>query len=459
MQPGDYVLIQFAHNDEKNNGMDGDELKAYHNKVGETDKAAATDYRGTTPSGTYKDYLRKYVEETRAAGCHPVLVAPICRMYFSGNTIRRAGQHDLGDKFSKLTDTGVLEGQSVPVTDHSMDYVYQMKSVAEELNVPFIDLTTATKNLYLSYGDAKCHDLLSDHNGSTHLSTIGATLIARQAATLLKAAGILVDNIVIPSDLSVSPAEADLGEGYKGQTMTKEISVNGFGLTPADGSVKISATAGLKVSLDKTTWADQISIPYSEGTLVKNFYVQIELTATGSNEGIVTLIQGSKTIEIPVKATAISLEGGTAVKAYWRLEKNDECQLTGPVTVVPQSFEGMYVQKYSSPNANTVWPEWTGYDATRKTQRCLIVGDNWPEGEIDEVSTRYIQFGITAAKGTTLKIDNISMFVCGCGGNGMRCHINYSKEPNLPISIPFLAHMHACQQYARSERHASHLSR
>lgn len=444
MQPGDYVLIQFAHNDEKNNGMDGDELKAYYNKVGETDKAAATDYRGTTPSGTYKDYLRKYVEETRAAGCHPVLVAPICRMYFSGNTIRRAGQHDLGDKFSKLTDTGVLEGQSVPATDHSMDYVYQMKSVAEELNVPFIDLTTATKNLYLSYGDAKCHDLLSDNNGSTHLSTIGATLIARQAATLLKAAGILVDNIVIPSDLSVSPAEADLGEGYKGQTMTKEISVNGFGLTPADGSVKISATAGLKVSLDKTTWADQISIPYSEGMLVKNFYVQIELTATGCNEGIVTLIQGSKTIKIPVKATAISLEGGTAVKAYWRLEKNDECQLTGPVTVVPQSFEGMYVQKYSSPNANTVWPEWTGYDATRKTQRCLIVGDNWPEGEIDEVSTRYIQFGITAAKGTTLKIDNISMFVCGCGGNGMRCHINYSKEPNFanqhtifsPTSMP-----------------------
>ena len=285
---------------------------------------------------------------------------------------------------------------------------------------------------------------MSDNNGSTHLSTIGATLIARQAATLLKAAGILAENIVIPSDLSVSPAEADLGEGYKGQTMTKEISVNGFGLTPADGSVKISATAGLKVSLDKTTWTDQISIPYSEGMLVKNFYVQIELTATGSNEGIVTLIQGSKTIEIPVKATAISLEGGTAVKAYWRLEKNDECQLTGPVIVVPQSFEGMYVQKYSSPNAKTVWPEWTGYDATRKTQRCLIVGDNWPEGEIDEVSTRYIQFGITAAKGTTLKIDNISMFVCGCGGNGMRCHINYSKEPNFanqhtifsPTSMP-----------------------
>lgn len=444
MQPGDYVLIQFSHNDEKNNGMDGDELKAYYNKVGETDKAAATDYRGTTPFGTYKDFLRKYVKETRDLGCHPVLVAPICRMYFSGNTIRRSGQHDLGDKFSKLTDGGVVENQKLPSIDHTMDYVYQMKSVAEELDVPFIDLTTATRELYLSYGEKKCLDMLSDHNGSTHLSTIGATLIARQVASLLKNDGILADNIVIPSDLSVSPVNADLGEGYKGQMMTKEISVNGFGLTPADGSVEVSATSGLKVSLDKVTWTDKISIPYSGSTLVTSFYMQLELAATGSNEGVITIKQGSKTIEIPVKATAISMEGGTPVKAYWSLEKNDDCQLTGPATIVPQSFEGMYVQRYASPNAKTVWPEWTGYDATRKTQRCLIVGDNWPEGEIDEVSTRYIQFGITAAKGTTLKIDNISMFVCGCGGNGMRCHINYSKEPNFanqhtifsPTSMP-----------------------
>lgn len=444
MKPGDYVFIQFSHNDEKSNGMDGNELKAYYNKVGETDKAEATDYRGTTPFGTYKDFLRKYVKETRDLGCYPVLVAPICRMYFSGNTIRRSGQHDLGDKFSKLTDGGVVENQKLPSTDHTMDYVYQMKSVAEELDVPFIDLTTATQELYLSYGEKKCLDMLSDHNGSTHLSTVGATLIARQVASLLKNDGILADNIVIPSDLSVSPVNADLGEGYKGQMMTKEISVNGFGLTPADGSVEVSATSGLKVSLDKVTWTDKISIPYSGSTLVTSFYMQLELAATGSNEGVITIKQGSKTIEIPVKATAISMEGGTPVKAYWSLEKNDDCQLTGPATIVPQSFEGMYVQRYASPNANTVWPEWTGYNATHKTQRCLIVGDNWPEGEIDEVSTRYIQFGITAAKGTTLKIDNISMFVCGCGGNGMRCHINYSKEPNFanqhtifsPTSMP-----------------------
>lgn len=444
MQPGDYVLIQFSHNDEKNSGMDGDELKAYYNKVGDTDKATATDYRGTTPSGTYKEYLCKYVEETRNAGCNPVLVAPICRMYFSGNTIKRSGLHDLGDKFSKLTDDGVLENQSLPTTDHTMDYVYQMKQVAEEMNVPFIDLTAATRDLYLSYGDEKCHSLLSDGDGSTHLSTVGATLIARQAASLLKNANILAGNIVIPSDLSVSPSEVDFGEGYKAQTMTKEISVNGFGLNPSDGTIEISAGNGALVSLDKSSWAEQVSLSYADGTIVKSFYVQLELSNTGENAAVVTVKQGDKSIEIPVNATAISMEGGTDVKAYWRLEKNDECELTGPAIVVAESWEGMYVQKYANPNAQTVWPEGTGYEATRKTQRNLITGDKWPEGEIDEVSTRYIQFGITAAKGTTLKIDNISLFACGCGGNGMRCHINYSKDPNFanqhtifsPTSMP-----------------------
>lgn len=89
IQPGDYVLIQFAHNDEKNDGMDGDEVKAYYESIGDQAKADATDYRGTTASGTYKEYLRKYVEETRALGATPVLVGAICRKYFTGSTIRR----------------------------------------------------------------------------------------------------------------------------------------------------------------------------------------------------------------------------------------------------------------------------------------------------------------------------------------------------------------------------------
>ena len=445
MQPGDYVLIQFSHNDEKNNGMDGDELKAYYEKTGQTALANSTDYRGTTPSGTYKEYLKKYVSETRAAGCTPILVAPICRMYFSGNTINRTGQHDLGDNFKKLTATGVLENQKLPASDHTMDYVYQMKLVAEEMNVPFIDLTTATKELYLSYGDEKCHSLLGDGKGSTHLATTGATLIARQCAQLLKKANILSDYIVLPSELSVSPTEADLGDAYKGQTLTKEFSLSGFSLTPTDGTVSITASKGVSVSTDKKTWSSSATINYSNGTLINTFYMQLTLTAPGKQTATITIKQGDKTLSVPVTANAVNLEGGTDVKAYWRLESDDKCSLTGPATVVPQTFEGMYVQRYANPNANTVWPEWTGFEASRKTQRNLIVGDNWPEGEIDEVSTRYIQFGVTAAEGTELKVDSIGMFVCGCGGNGMRCKVYYSTEDNFanPQNIFFPSSMPA----------------
>lgn len=444
MEPGDYVLIQFAHNDEKTGGMDGDELKAYYEKTGQTELAASTDYRGTTPSTTYKEYLRKYVNETRAAGCNPVLVAPICRMYFSGNTIRRNGQHDLGDSFSKLTDNGVLEKQSVPASDHSMDYVYQMKKVAEELDVPFIDLTAATKDLYLSYGDEKCHNILGDQKGSTHLATTGATLIARQCAQLLKNAGILSDYIYLPSEMTVSPEMADLGNAYKGQVLTKEFSLSGFSLSPANGTVNVTADKGVMLSADKTTWASSINIDYTDGTIIKNFYMQFALTDNGEQTATITVKQGDKTINIPVKATAVSLEGGKEVNAYWRLESNNDCALTGPAIVVPQTFEGMEIQRYANPNANTVWPEGTGFEASRKTQRNLIVGGVWPKDEIDEVSTRYIQWGITAAEGTELKIDNISLYVCGCGGNGMRCKVYYSTEDDfanpqnifMPASMP-----------------------
>ena len=91
----------------------------------------------------------------------------------------------------------------------------------------------------------------------------------------------------------------------------------------------------------------------------------------------------------------------------------------------------MTLQKYSNPNANTVWPEGTGFEASRKTQRNVIQGDSWPAGEIDEVSTRYIEFGITAMPETTLNIDEISYYMCGCGGNGMCVHVYYSTEDDF----------------------------
>ncbi|MBR4269209.1 MAG: hypothetical protein IKQ47_05440, partial [Prevotella sp.] len=140
-------------------------------------------------------------------------------------------------------------------------------------------------------------------------------------------------------------------------------------------------------------------------------------------------------------ATAVVLEGGAEVKAYWRLESNDDCVLTGPANIIPETYKGMLLQRYANPNKNTVWPDGTGYDATRKMQRNLVnnptetVKDGatvtvyrWPANEIDDNPDRYIEFGVKPNEGNDLKINNISLFLCGAGGNGMCAHVYYSTD-------------------------------
>ena len=425
---GDYVIITFGHNDEKNSGMDGYQLRDYYLSIGDNAAAKAVDLRGTIPSTTYKEWLGKIVDEAKALGATPIICSPVCRSYFSGSKIRRNGRHDLGDSFSVLTSGGIKEKQSVPADDHTMDYAYHSQKLAEEKGVSFIDLTTATAELYEYYGDTKCHEYLFDGEGSTHFNTTGAVLVARECARLMKAQNILTDAITLPTDLTVTPATGDLGEAYKGQTLQKEFTLNGFGLSPETGTVSITATDGIELSFDKKEWTKTLTSDYSGSTLVKTFYAQLTLASDGETTGTITINQGDKSIEIPVKAVAVTLEGGTEVKAYWRLEKDDSYELTGPATPIAQTFQGMYVQRYSNPNAKTVWPDWTGYDATRKMQRDLLTGDNWPAEEIDDNPDRYIQWGIKPAAGTELKIDQISLFASGCGGNGMCCHIYYSTD-------------------------------
>lgn len=435
IQAGDYVLIQFAHNDEKSGGCDGDELKAYYKSIGDDAKANSTDYRGTTASGTYKEYLRKYVNETRALGATPVLVGAICRKYFSGNTIRRNGRHDLGDNFSLIKDGKYTTGNKVGEDDHTYDYPYQMKQMAEEMGVQYLDLTTATKELYESYGDAKANELLFDGNGSTHTSAMGATLIARLAAQLMQKAGILTENINLTSDLSVNPSTLDFGQAYKGQTVVRDLQINGFDLTPAEGTVSITASDGIQVSADGTSFGPSATLSYKGGNMIASVKVSYDFAAAGDINGSITVTSGDKSVSVPVTGKCIELAAGVATSAYWRLEKDDACVTEGPVTVLGESYSEMKLQKYSAPNANTTWPEGTGFDATRKTQRNIIEGEAWPAGEIDEVSTRWIEFAVKPATGTTFNVNEISMYVCGCGGNGMRCKIYYSKEDNFANAV------------------------
>ena len=428
VEAGDYVIISFAHNDEKNGGMDGYQLKAYYESIGDAAAAAAVDLHGSIPSTTYKENLKKICDEARALGAQPILVGAVCRSYFTGSKIRRNGRHDLGDSFSILTENGPTTGNSLSASDHTMDYTYHMQQLAEAEQVPFIDLTSATAELYEGYGDAKCHELLFDGEGSTHFNTMGALLVARTCAQMMRQQGILADCITIPEDLSVTPLDGSFGQAYKGQTLQKEFTLSGFGLQPEEGTVSVTATEGIELSTNKQDWQTSLSVDYRASTLIQTFYAQVTLTETGTKEGKITVSSGETSIEIPVTATAVVLEGGTEVNVYWRLEKDDSYELTGLATVIPESWTGMYVQRYSNPNKNTTWPEWTNYDATRKTQRNLLTSDNWPANEIDDNPERYIEWGVKPTAGTTLSIDEISLFVCGCGGNGMCCHIYYSID-------------------------------
>ena len=184
-----------------------------------------------------------------------------------------------------------------------------------------------------------------------------------------------------------------------------------------------------------------MTVDYTSSTLIKTFYARVTLAGDGDFSSKVTVSQGDKSIEIPVTATAVVLEGGAEVKAYWRLESNDDCVLTGPANIIPETYKGMLLQRYSNPNKNTVWPDGTGYDATRKMQRNLVNNPvetvkngatvtvyRWPANEIDDNPDRYIEFGVKPNEGNDLKINNISLYICGCGGNGMCAHVYYSTD-------------------------------
>ncbi len=447
---GDYVIIQFSHNDEKNDGMDGDSVIA---KTGD----ASTDYRGTIPYSTYKDFLRSYVEETRALGANPILVAPMCRKYFTSGTIRRSGRHDLGDSFSILNDNGTIStGQSVPSDDRTMDYPYAMQQVAEEMDVPFIDLTTLSADLFIEYGEAACTELLFCTDDNTHPNALGAMMIARLVAQAMYEQGILSDHILQNADLLVNPTSIDFGGVYTNQAVVKEISVSGFDLSPETGTLDISITGGFTISTDKQNYSESISLDYTNGSLTyTTLYVRALVSEEGVATGTITFTNGTNTKEVPVSCEGVFLSGGEEFLLQWELSKDDSYVLTGMVEPIEESWAGMEVNGYRTPNSDVVWPDDSGITTDQLTQRNTIIGGTWPAGDIDEVSTRYIQFGVKASSSTILHVDSIGLYICGAGGSGMRCRISYALDESFASSTAiaeYASSMEANQVYAVSAK-------
>lgn len=138
------VLIQFGHNDQPGKGPD----------------------RETDPNTTFRDNLRRYVDESRAAGATPVLVTPLARRVF-----------DAGGK---------VRADLKPYADAA-------KAVATEKKVPLVDLYARSVEELERIGPGKVagygppHPTRPGQVDGTHLSAAGAAATAALIAAELKA--------------------------------------------------------------------------------------------------------------------------------------------------------------------------------------------------------------------------------------------------------------------------------
>ena len=149
LKSGDYVFIQFGHNDQK-----------YKDPS-----------RYTNPWTSYRRNLEKYVNETRAKGAFPIILSSIVR--------RKFNEH------GTLVDT------------HGT-YPFVARTVAEERNVPFIDMQLLTedyvnnigieksKEIYLWVPPGEYEKMPGGKQDDTHLSLQGATAYARLVVEEIK---------------------------------------------------------------------------------------------------------------------------------------------------------------------------------------------------------------------------------------------------------------------------------
>ncbi|MFG2355642.1 rhamnogalacturonan acetylesterase [Streptomyces sp. NPDC048521] len=136
IRPGDLLLIQFAHNDEK-----------------ATDPA-----RYTEPWTTYQDFLRLYLDGARARGARPVLATPVERRRFDA------------------------EGNAVPT--HG-DYPAAMRALAKEEGVALLDVEALSLALWQLLGveETKTYfNWTATEQDNTHFNPPGAIAVARLVA-------------------------------------------------------------------------------------------------------------------------------------------------------------------------------------------------------------------------------------------------------------------------------------
>ena len=171
MKPGDYVIIQFGHNDEK-------------------PKAD----RHTDPGSTFDYNLAKFVRETREHGGIPVLMNCVVRRNFFVN----APENDDDEKLRTQTfkdGVKMIEGDSL-IDTHGL-YRQAPRDVARRMNCHFVDAnqithdleqglgTEASKQLHMWYLPGTEPSEPKGKQDNTHYNIYGAHQVARLLADAL----------------------------------------------------------------------------------------------------------------------------------------------------------------------------------------------------------------------------------------------------------------------------------
>jgi lysophospholipase L1-like esterase len=145
IQPGDLLLCQFGHNDEKSN-----------------DPA-----RYTEPWTTYQNYLRMYIDGARARGARPVLATSVERRKFDA------------------------AGKALPT--HG-EYPAAMRALAKEEGVTLLDIQALSIALWQRLGveeTKKYFNWTATEQDNTHFNPPGAIAVARLVARELLRARVL----------------------------------------------------------------------------------------------------------------------------------------------------------------------------------------------------------------------------------------------------------------------------
>ena len=277
MKAGDYLIIQFAHNDEK---CKGEDVYVQNAKLRAEGKDTLTDMRGTEPNTTYKQYLRKFINEAREMGVKPILMSPICRAYFKDGKINEEGRHNLtSERMNELKNEG------------DKDYVRCMREVAEEMQVPFLDMTERTREMYESEGQEICMKRYFNCGDKTHTGQEGGMLNAHLAYLLIKNSPELAE---LHHLVALPPIEVSVAYIRSIEEKGRREAFNAQGM-PYKTTIKNTKMHNMQLSRDRYMPLGGVW-PAGEIDEVANRYIEYTITAE-KKKGLVI-----ESIYLPVKA-------------------------------------------------------------------------------------------------------------------------------------------------------------